>query len=91
MNTHSDDILRSLARFTAHRHLGDTNSWCKMTVFETGTRNTLMWRVPGQKASSQGLNTRLVEMVDWVSEHSCLKIDTMSGLYVYFVRTGPPL
>ena len=29
-------------------HLGDTNSWCKMTNFEKATRNTLLWRVPGQ-------------------------------------------
>jgi hypothetical protein len=45
-------------------HLGDTNSWCKMTNFETGTRNTLLWRVPGQVASSKGLNHRLVESID---------------------------
>lgn len=46
-------------------HLGDTNSWCKMTNFEKATRNTLMWRVPGQPAQSQGRNHRLVEMVDF--------------------------
>jgi len=46
-------------------HLGDTNSWCKMTNFEKATRNTLFWRVPGQTAASQGLNTRYVEMIDF--------------------------
>jgi iduronate 2-sulfatase len=45
-------------------HLGDTNSWCKETNFETAARNTLLWRVPGQKGASKGLNTRLVEMLD---------------------------
>ena len=29
-------------------HLGDTNSWGKMTNFESGTRNAMLWRVPGQ-------------------------------------------
>ena len=29
-------------------HLGDTNSWCKMTNFESGVRNAMLWRVPGQ-------------------------------------------
>ena len=43
-------------------HLGDTNSWGKCTNFETATRNTLMWRVPGGKNS--GKSNRLVEMVD---------------------------
>lgn len=46
-------------------HLGDTNSWCKMTNFEKATRNTLLWRVPGQAAASQGLNSRYVEMIDF--------------------------
>lgn len=46
-------------------HLGDTNSWCKMTNFEKATRNTLFWRVPGQTAASQGRNTRFVEMIDF--------------------------
>ena len=46
------------------RHLGDTNSWCKCTNFESAARNTLLWRVPGQAKASQGLNTRLTEMVD---------------------------
>jgi arylsulfatase A-like enzyme len=46
-------------------HLGDTNSWCKCTNFEKATRNTLMWRVPGQVAASQGRNGRFVEMVDF--------------------------
>lgn len=46
-------------------HLGDTNSWCKMTNFESATRNTMLWRVPGQPAQSQGRNPRLVEMIDW--------------------------
>ena len=35
-----------------------------MTNFETGTRNTLLWRVPGQRKSSQGRNERIVESVD---------------------------
>eukprot|EP00051_Salpingoeca_urceolata_P028168 m.485386 g.485386 ORF g.485386 m.485386 type:complete len:530 (+) comp23798_c0_seq1:43-1632(+) len=43
-------------------HLGNSDSWGKCTNFETGTRNTLMWRVPGQKRTGQ--STRLVEMVD---------------------------
>lgn len=43
-------------------HLGDTNSWCKVTNFETGARNTLLWRVPG--STNTGRTTRLVEMVD---------------------------
>merc|ERR1712226_1714470 len=46
-------------------HLGDTNSWCKMTNFEKATRNTLFWHVPGQPSESQGRNHRLVEMVDF--------------------------
>ena len=54
-----------LCRIRGFRHLGDTNSWCKMTNFETGTRNTLFWRVPGQSAASQGRNRRMVEMVDF--------------------------
>eukprot|EP00928_Gymnodinium_smaydae_P090310 TRINITY_DN74136_c0_g1_i1.p1 TRINITY_DN74136_c0_g1~~TRINITY_DN74136_c0_g1_i1.p1 ORF type:complete len:575 (-),score=19.92 TRINITY_DN74136_c0_g1_i1:130-1791(-) len=45
-------------------HLGDTNSWCKMTNFETAARTTLMWRVPGQSLASQGLNKRMVEIID---------------------------
>jgi iduronate 2-sulfatase len=45
-------------------HLGDTNSWCKMTNFEHATRNTLFWRVPGQVEASKGRNNRFVEMVD---------------------------
>ena len=46
-------------------HLGDTNSWCKMTNFEKGTRNALLWKVPGQVAASKGRNNRLTEMVDF--------------------------
>jgi iduronate 2-sulfatase/deleted-in-malignant-brain-tumors protein 1 len=46
-------------------HLGDTNSWCKCTMFESATRNVMLWRVPGQPDSSKGQNTRLVEMLDW--------------------------
>ena len=46
-------------------HLGDTNSWCKQTNFEKATRNTLLWRVPGQTAASQGRNDRFVEMIDF--------------------------
>lgn len=46
-------------------HLGDTNSWCKMTNFEKATRNTLFWRVPGQTPASKGRNMRFVEMVDF--------------------------
>jgi len=46
-------------------HMGDTNSWCKMTNFEKATRNTLLWRVPGQVVASQGRNTRMTEMVDF--------------------------
>lgn len=45
-------------------HLGDTNSWCKMTNFETAARTTMMWRVPGQSTDSQGLNHRMVEIID---------------------------
>lgn len=45
-------------------HLGDTNSWGKMTNFESGVRNALMWRVPGQREASKGLNTRFVETID---------------------------
>ena len=36
-----------------------------MTNFEKATRNTLLWRVPGQPQSSQGRNNRDVEMVDF--------------------------
>ena len=39
-------------------HLGDQNSWGKMTLFEAGTRNAMLWCVPGQCARSKGLNTR---------------------------------
>jgi arylsulfatase A-like enzyme len=45
-------------------HLGDTNSWGKMTNFESATRNALLWRVPGQRAESKGLNARMVESID---------------------------
>jgi len=45
-------------------HLGDTNSWCKETNFETAARTTMMWRMPGQSKASQGLNKRMVEIVD---------------------------
>merc|ERR1711871_1773709 len=45
-------------------HLGDTNSWCKMTNFETAARSALLLRVPGQRASSKGLNKRMVEAID---------------------------
>jgi len=45
-------------------HLGDTNSWCKMTNFETAARTTTMWRIPGQSKASQGLNKRMVEILD---------------------------
>ena len=41
------------------------SSWGKETNFETGTRNTLLWRVPGQSVASRGRNLRLVEMLDW--------------------------
>ena len=59
-------LLKSPTLHTFDRwHLGDTNSWCKMTNFETATRNTLMWHVPGQVPASQGRNERLVEMVDF--------------------------
>lgn len=46
-------------------HLGDANAWCKMTNYETATRNTLLWRIPGQSPQSQGQNSRLTEMVDF--------------------------
>lgn len=36
-----------------------------MTNFEKATRNTLLWRIPGQAAASQGQNSRFVEMVDF--------------------------
>jgi len=45
-------------------HLGDTNSWVKGTNFESAARTTMMWRVPGQREESQGLNNRLVEIID---------------------------
>jgi iduronate 2-sulfatase len=45
-------------------HLGDTNSWSKLTNFESAARTTMMWHIPGQSAASQGLNKRLVEIVD---------------------------
>eukprot|EP00039_Didymoeca_costata_P014971 m.247635 g.247635 ORF g.247635 m.247635 type:complete len:284 (-) comp16128_c0_seq15:1344-2195(-) len=46
-------------------HLGDTNSWGKCTNFETGTRNTLMWRIPNApNPPSTGRLERTVEMVD---------------------------
>lgn len=45
-------------------HLGDTNSWGKMTNFESATRSTLLWRVPGQSLASRGRNQRFVEMLD---------------------------
>ena len=45
-------------------HLGDTNSWGKMTNFESGVRNAMMWRVPGQAEVSKGLNDRFVESID---------------------------
>ena len=46
-------------------HLGDTNSWGKMTTFESATRNTLLMRVPGQSISSQGwISDVLVESID---------------------------
>jgi arylsulfatase A-like enzyme len=32
---------------------------------EKATRNTLFWRVPGQAATSQGRNNRIVEMLDF--------------------------
>ena len=41
------------------------HSWCKMTNFEKATRNTLLWRVPGQLAASRGRNKRFVEMLDF--------------------------
>ena len=36
-----------------------------VTNFEHATRNTLLWRVPGQTAASQGRNARYVEMLDF--------------------------
>lgn len=45
-------------------HLGDTNSWAKMTNFETATRNTLAFVVPGQAEASKGQVHDIVEMVD---------------------------
>ena len=45
-------------------HLGDTNSWCKCTLFESAARNSLLWRVPGQVAASKGRNQRVVESID---------------------------
>jgi hypothetical protein len=36
-----------------------------VTNFEKATRNTLLWRVPGQAAVSQGRNSRYVEMLDF--------------------------
>jgi hypothetical protein len=44
------------------RTVGDTNSFCKVTNFETAARNTLLWRVPGSMYI--GHTSRLVEMVD---------------------------
>ena len=32
--------------------------------FESGTRNALLWRVPGQRLASQGLNERYTESID---------------------------
>ena len=65
-------------------HLGDTNSWCKMTNFEKATRNTLLWRVPGQVTASQGRNNRYVEMLDFFPTAIDLmglpKIATCAGL-----------
>ena len=53
-------------------HLGDQNSWCKQTNFETAARNLLLWRVPGQMEGSQGMNSRLVEMVSGMPlSHAC--------------------
>eukprot|EP00658_Telonema_sp_P-2_P025178 TRINITY_DN20138_c0_g1_i1.p1 TRINITY_DN20138_c0_g1~~TRINITY_DN20138_c0_g1_i1.p1 ORF type:complete len:541 (-),score=105.76 TRINITY_DN20138_c0_g1_i1:398-2020(-) len=45
-------------------HLGDTNSWGKMTNFESATHNTLLWRVPGQVDGSKGRSGRVVEAID---------------------------
>jgi len=45
-------------------HLGDTNSWGKMTNFESATHNTMLWRVPGQSEASKGRQTRMVEAID---------------------------
>lgn len=46
-------------------HLGDTNSWGKMTNFESAVRAPLLWRVPGQSTASRGRSARLVEMLDF--------------------------
>ena len=35
-----------------------------MTLFEAGTRNAMLWRVPGQRDASKGLNNRFVESID---------------------------
>jgi arylsulfatase A-like enzyme len=35
-----------------------------MTNFESGVRNAMLWRIPGQRLASQGLNTRIVESID---------------------------
>ena len=35
-----------------------------MTNFESGVRNAMLWRVPGQREASKGLNTRFVESID---------------------------
>ena len=33
--------------------------------FEKATRNTLLWRVPGQRDASKGRNNRMTEMIDF--------------------------
>ena len=54
-------------------HLGDTNSWAKVTNFETAARNVMLWKVPKSMIGSGaghnsplalGRSTRIVEMVD---------------------------
>lgn len=66
LDTHGYSDNTVVALWSDHGyHLGDTNSWCKMTNFEKATRNTLMWRVPGQSKASRGRNRRLVEMLDF--------------------------
>lgn len=47
-----------------HHPVGDTNSWGKMTNFETATRNVLAFLVPGQTPASVGRVEDIVEMVD---------------------------
>ena len=45
-------------------HLGDTNSWCKMSNFESACHNTMLWRVPNQAPASVGKPMRITEAID---------------------------